>query len=183
MHNSLQRLYQTKLVLMATIVTAVGTGLMILATVEVGRLGWGDDLPLKDFGSTLFVTGVLGIFLNYLDKTDAEARVAQQLRTILAEQAPAMRDAVIAGFAFNAEDLARVSSPEVLDRITRNALAIQLGDVAFADDIYDDLKQQALAAGERREDLAIGVDLSPWRGQPSPGFARTAMYIAVIRWE
>jgi hypothetical protein len=94
-----------------------------------------------------------------------------------------MRDAVINGFAFHADDLARVPSPEVLDRITRNALAMQLGDVTFADDIYDDLKQQALGAGERRQDVAIGVDLSPWKGEPSPGEARTAMYIAVIRWE
>src|SRR5204862_530419 len=114
--------------------------------------------------SALFTTGLVVVAFEYVDGRDSEARAAQRLRHILREQAPAMRDAVIKGFAFGAEDLARVSSPAVLDQVARNVLAIRLGDTELADDVYEDLRQQVLRPGERRRRLRLQIDLRPWPG-------------------
>ena len=56
-----------------------------------------------------------------------------------------MRDAVIDGFAFEPEDLARVATPATLDVIASNVLALRLGDSAFAQEIYEDLRDRAIA--------------------------------------
>src|SRR4051812_23877890 len=126
MHDPLQRLYQTKLMLLATIFTFVGMGLLVLSRWVGTTPSWVHNLPLSEVGGALFTTGFVAIIFDYLDSKDSETRATARLRRILAEQAPAMRDAVIDGFAFHPDDLKRVSSPEVLDKISRNALAIQL---------------------------------------------------------
>lgn len=101
---------------------------------------------------------------------------------VLAEQAPAMRDAVIAGFAFNSDDPARVSSPGTLDAVVRNSLAIQLRDRELASDVYDDVREQVIRAKERWHDVDVSVALSHW--DSSPGGARTApLFVATVRWE
>ncbi|GAA0830198.1 hypothetical protein ACFQVD_43045 [Streptosporangium amethystogenes subsp. fukuiense] len=43
----------------------------------------------------------------------------------------------------------RVASPDTLDQIARNALALQLGDRPLAEDIYADIKEQIIRSGER----------------------------------
>jgi len=60
-----------------------------------------------------------------------------------------MRDAVIRGFAFDDEDLARVASSETLDDIIQNSLALRLGDKTFAEEVYQDIRDQAIRASER----------------------------------
>jgi hypothetical protein len=121
------------------------------------------------------------VLFDYLDAQDSEQRATARLRRVLDEQAPAMRDAVIQGFAFDAEDLARVSSPEVLDGLTRNALAIQLGDKDFAAEVFEDIRDQVIRAGERHHDLSIDVDLSPWTG--ASRHASTPLFVDTMRWE
>jgi hypothetical protein len=183
MRHPLQRLYETKLALVATVFTFLGLALLILAhgVVNEPALVWLTSLPLTDVGSALFTTGLVVIVFEYLDKQDGEERATQRLRQVLKEQAPAMRDAVIDGFAFDAEDLKRVSSPEVLDRITRSSLAIQLGDQAFAEEVYEDLRDQVIRAGERLHDLQVTVGLSHWERGTSTTSA--PLLVATIRWE
>jgi hypothetical protein len=105
----------------------------------------------------------------------------QRLRQVLGEQAPAMRDAVIDGFAFQPDDLTRVASPETLDRIARNSLAIQLGDRALAEEVYADIRQQVIGAKERWHGLDVSVSLSPWGQGPVAGSG--AMFVATVRCE
>ena len=177
MRSPLQRLYETKLLFLASSFTVIGIALLVVSHVLDGSQSWLVDLPLTDLGSALFTTGLVVIAFEYLDGRDGEARAARRLRRILREQAPAMRDAVIAGFAFDASDLARVSSPAVLDQVTRNALAIQLGDPELANEVYDDLRTQVLGPGERRYDLRVRIELQMSTATPTPLFEVTA------RWE
>jgi hypothetical protein len=183
MRHPLQRLYETKLALVATMFGLLGIVLLLLArwAEYEPALAWLTALPVTDIGSALFTTGLVVIVFEYLDKRDGEERATQRLRQVLREQAPAMRDAVIAGFAFDADDLKRVSSPEVLDRITRNDLAIQLGDQAFAEEVYDDLREQTIRASERIHDLQVTASLSRW--ERSTRQASAPLFVATIRWE
>jgi hypothetical protein len=88
-----------------------------------------------EFGAALFTTGLIVVAFEYLDREDAEARAMQRFRTVLREQAAAIRDAVIKGFAFSPDALTDVASPATLDKIVRNCLAIRLGDKDLAGDV------------------------------------------------
>lgn len=123
---------------MAVISTVLGITLLLLARWAEHTPGgaWTTNLPVTDIGSALFTTGLIAIFFEYIDQQDADERANQRLRTVLAEEAPAIRDAVIQGFAFNADDLAKVANPDVLDRIARNVLSLPLGDRDLAADAY-----------------------------------------------
>jgi hypothetical protein len=74
----------------------------------------------------------------------------QRLHEAITRKAPEIRDAVIKGFAFQADDLARVASPATLDRITSNTLALQLKDRQLAEDVYADLRRRVILSPERR---------------------------------
>jgi hypothetical protein len=167
---------------LATVFVFLGIALLTLAKLAPNQPGldWLAIFPVSEIGGALFTTGLLAVAFEYFDAKDSETRATTRLRRILAEQAPTMRDAVIDGFAFKSDDLKRVSSPEVLDRITRNSLAIQLGDQDFAEEVYDDLKQQVITAGERREDLSVHITLSPW--VPSRQTSEP-LFVATARWE
>jgi hypothetical protein len=109
-----------------------------------------------DIRSALFTTGLIVVAFEYIDREDADQRANLRLRRVLSEEAPAIRDAGIDGFAFAPDHLAQVASPETLDRIVRNTLAIQLGDQELADDLYTDLRQQVTRSAERRLDVRPG---------------------------
>jgi hypothetical protein len=182
MNDPLHRLYRTKLALLATLLLFVGLGLLIFGHWIEHAAGWQwlSNWPIIDIGSGMFTTGLLGVALQYLDGEDSEVRDTERLKRVLTDSAPAMRDAVIGGFAFNPDDLARVATPEVLDRIITNGLAIRLGDAGFADEIYEDLRQQAIGIPERLHDARISIRLSMDRGTPN---GRAPMFVATIRWE
>jgi hypothetical protein len=74
-----------------------------------------------------------------------------------------------------------IGSPETLDRVIRNALAVRLGDPALAADVYADLHRQVVRSPERRYDARASISLSPWPDGPASG--RGAMLVATIRWE
>ena len=144
MRDALTRLYQARLQLLAILCTTAGIALLLLArwAGQVQGWEWVTALPVTDIGSALFTTGLIVVAFEYIDRTDGEIRAVQRLRQVLREQAPAMRDAVIDGFAFKPDDLQRVASPDTLDRIARNSLAIQLGDRSLAQEVYADVREQ-----------------------------------------
>jgi hypothetical protein len=184
MRDLLDQLYKTKLQLLAVLSTVGGIALLLLARwadSATATIPWLTSLPLSDLGSALFTTGLLAIAFEYLDRKDGDERANQRLRQVLREEAPAIRDAVVDGFAFNADALQNVASPELLDRIVSNALALRLGDPALAHDAYTDLRDQVIRAPERWRDVKASVALSPWTDGPATGVG--SMFVATIRWE
>lgn len=182
MQDPLHRLYKTKLTLLAVVLTLAGLGLLIGAhwVGGVPGLSWLAAWPLTDLGSALFTTGLVVVGFEYVDGQDSEERASQRLRAVLQAEAPAIRDAVIDGFAFKQDDLARVATPETLDQIIRNSLTLRLGDVAFATEVYDDIRDQAIRAAERWHDVKVSIRLSMDRGATAES---TAAFVATVRWE
>ncbi|MGJ5825988.1 hypothetical protein [Streptomyces ossamyceticus] len=183
MSSPLERLYKTKLALLSTIVTVVGIALMVIAHWASGSMavGWLNALPVMDVGSALFTTGLIAIAFAYIDQTDGEKRANARLRKILVEEASAMRDAVVDGFAFAPDSLTNVASDKTLDRIVENTLGIRLGDKELAADAYRDLKEQIIGAKQRQEDAHVSVALTPWKNGPASG--EGSMFVATISWE
>jgi hypothetical protein len=182
MRSPLQRLYQTKLQLLATLLVFAGFIMLVVGHwASRTTLGsWLQDLPVTEIGSTLFTSGLLTIALTYIDREDAEARATERLRTVLRDEAPAIRDAVYDGLAFHPDVLTDVA-PEKLDQVIRNALAVRLGDEALAADVYADLHRQVVRAPERWRDARASVTLSPWSDGPTDG--PDAMLVATVSWE
>jgi hypothetical protein len=182
MHDPLQRLYRTKLALLATLLLVAGLALLFFARWLDTTHGWMllRSWPIADVGSALFTTGLLGVALQYFDGQDSEVRATQRLERVIGAATPAMRDAVIDGFAFKPEDIARVTTPEVLDKIITNGLAIRLGDADFAEEIYDDLRQQAIGIPERLSNARTSIRLSLDRDTAK---GRIPLFVTTIRWE
>jgi hypothetical protein len=183
MSSPLHRLYRTKLALLATILIAVGVFLLGVSSwlTHAGTTPLLASLPLTEIGSAIFTTGLLAVGFEYLDRADAEERASQRLRQVLAEQAPAIRDAVVDGFAFSPAALTRVSSSETLDKIVRNCLAIRLRDASFASELYADIDQQLITMTERHYDMRVSVSLAPWTDGPDRGHG--SMFVATVRRE
>lgn len=183
MQAPLQRLYKTKLVLLAVVALVIGSSLLFAAhwVAAQPELQGLRDLPIADIGSALFTSGLVVIFFEYLDKQDAELRAMQQLRKVLKEEAPAIRDAVVDGFAFAPESLTNVAAPDVLDRIIENCLAIQFGDRTLAAEIYSDIRRQVLRSPERQHSVHMSVALAPWDRGPAAGHG--AMFTATVTCE
>lgn len=180
MHDPLQRLYRTKLALLATILTAAGLGLLLAERWlrATGTMPWLQAWPLTDLGSALFTTGLVVVAFEYVDGQDSEERATARLHRVIQSEAPAIRDAVIDGFAFKQDDLARVATPETLDQIIRNSLALRLGDATFAEEIYTDIRDQAIRASERWHDAKIAIRLSMDRGSE-----RAPRFVVTVRWD
>jgi len=182
MHDPLQRLYRTKLALLATLLMVAGLALLFFARWLDAAAGWAvlRSWPILDVGSGLFTAGLLGVALQYFDGQDSEVRATQRLERVIGAATPAMRDAVIDGFAFKPEDIARVATPEVLDKIITNGLAIRLGDAEFAEEIYDDLRQQAIGIPERLSNARTSIRLSMDRDTAK---SRIPLFVTTVRWE
>ena len=91
-----------------------------------------------------------------------------------------MRDAVVEGFAIHPEDLKRVATPELLDDIAANVMALRLGDEQFAREIYRDIRDQAIRAAERWYDVAVRVRLSTAVERSTAG---TPLLDVTVEWE
>ena len=61
---------------------------------------------------------------------------------------------------FTQADLARVATPELLDGIAANVMALRLGDEQFARELYGDIRDQAIHAAERWHDVEVRIRLS-----------------------
>ncbi|WP_300599520.1 hypothetical protein [uncultured Nocardioides sp.] len=154
--------YKLKVSLVSIVFAFVGLALLIVGKLvdrsdPSGLLGF---LPMFEMGSTLFITGTLVNVWEYLDGRDRERRDDARVRRLLRESAPEFRDAVVEGFAVSPDDLARVATPELLDGIATNVLALRLGDDQFAREIYADVRDRAIRASERWYDVDVKVRLS-----------------------
>jgi len=181
LHHRLRRL---KAALLAVSFTLAGILLMMLnAWLAPKRLGdwqWLHALPLGELGGTLFGAGLLSTFFEYTFQRDQEAHTLARFRQIIREEAPAMRDAVVEGFAIHPEDLKRVATPELLDDIAANVMALRLGDEQFAREIYRDIRDQAIRAAERWYDVAVRVRLSTAVERSTAG---TPLLDVTVEWE
>ncbi|WP_109528666.1 hypothetical protein [Nocardia aurea] len=182
MHDPLRRLHNLKLALAAVSISFVGFALMVFDRWLSTQPQFHDlaFFPWGDIGATLFTAGMLGIGIDFLLRRDDEERAEERLQRVLRNQAPALRAAVIDGFAFNAEDLAVVATPDTLDRVMRNSLALRLDDPEFASEIYDDLRDKAIRASERWHDAKVSVHLTTASGETE---AHAPAYIATMKWE
>ena len=180
-HHRLRRL---KAALLAVSLTLAGILLMMLnawlAPLRLGDWQWLHALPLGELGGILFGAGVLSTFFEYTFRRDQEAHTLTRFRQIIREEAPTMRDAVVEGFAIHPEDLKRVATPELLDDIAANVMALRLGDEQFAREIYRDIRDQAIRAAERWYDVAVRVRLSTAVERSTAG---TPLLDVSVEWE
>jgi len=178
MKDILNRLQRIKMILLSLLLTVAGTLLLITdqTLVDQGSWSWSDFVPWSEFGGILVGAGLLGIWIDHLFRREQEAANDARLRTMLAEHAPAMRDAVLQAFAANQEDLARIATPKTLDQIVTNSLGLRLDDTQFANEIYADIKQQAIDIEERWEDASVFINVVPH--EVAAGY-----FTVVSRWE
>lgn len=183
-HSPHHRLRRLKAALLAVSLTLAGILLMMLnawlAPLRLGDWQWLHALPLGELGGTLFGAGLLSTFFEYTFRRDQEAHTLARFRQIIREEAPAMRDAVVEGFAIHPEDLKRVATPELLDDIAANVMALRLGDEQFAREIYRDIRDQAIRAAERWYDVAVRVRLSTAVERSTAG---TPLLDVSVEWE
>ena len=179
-----KRLRKTKAFLLATSLTLAGVLLIMLngwvSNLNLGVWNWLHALPIGELGGTLFGAGLLSTLFEYTFRKDQEEATVEQFRQIIHEQAPAMRDAVIEGFAIHPEDLKRVSNPYLLDDIAANVMALRLGDEQFAREIYTDIRDQAIRAAERWYDVEVRIRLSSALERSTIG---TPLFDVTVEWE
>lgn len=156
------RIYQLKVTIVALVALGIGIALLTLSRSLAGNLAWAwlTFWPLGELGGILVGAGLLGIVWDYFDGKDREARDDARVRRLLKEAAPDFRDAVVRGFAVENDDLKRVATPELLDQIASNVLALRLGNRAFASEVYADIRDQAVRAPERWRDVDVAIRLS-----------------------
>src|SRR5438105_14706417 len=108
MTNLLDQLYKTKLQLIAVLAVVGGIACLMLAhwsTTDPAAPTWLATLPISEIGSTLFGTGLLAVFFEYVDRKHGDERTGQRVREAVRKEAPAIRDAVLDSFAFDPEAL------------------------------------------------------------------------------
>lgn len=180
----LSRLRRTKAALLAVGLTLAGIVLIMANTwiggLELGAWHWVQSLPLGELGGTLFGAGLLGTFFEYTFRRDQAEATAEVFREIIQEQAPAMRDAVIEGFAIHPEDLERVANPALLDDIASNVMALRLGDAEFARELYTEVRDHAISSAERWYDVEVSVRLSTIVERRTEG---TSLFDVTVTWE
>jgi hypothetical protein len=185
MANPIHRLYKTKLQLAAVVTAVLGIGLLTLsqavATTSLPLLNWIVGLPIGELGAALVGGGLIAVIFEYYAREESRRIAADQFRAVLRQEASTIRDAVLDSFAFDPVALKNVASPEMLDRISTNALGLRLGDQALAQDVYTDLRDQIIRSPERWYNVDVSVTLSPWDQGPPTGHG--SMFVATIRWE
>ncbi|MEU8944230.1 hypothetical protein [Streptomyces sp. NPDC048489] len=179
MRSPLERLYRTKLTLFGTVLVAVGAALMV-AGHWPSPPAWFSYVPILEAGSTVLIAGVFSVVLTYIDQQDNEARTTEHLRNVLEDGAPAMRDAVLDGFAAAPDTLTHLA-PQQLDSIVENALAVRLGDTELAADAARDMREQIIGAKQRWYDAHVSIALAPWTDGPAEGPG--SMFVATLNWQ
>lgn len=174
MKELIDRLQRTKMILTGLVLAVVGIGMPMAQ--DAASDSWVAGFPLGEVGGILIGAGILGVWIDSFFQKEAAAALEVQMRQLLREHAPAMRDAVIQGFAAETEDLKRVANDGTISRLVENGLALQLGDPEFAKAVYNDLSDQAIGAVERWKNLNVDVTLTP---HPK----KTSYFIVTARWE
>ena len=180
----IRRLRKAKAALLAISLTLAGILLMMLSGwldhLDLGSWDRLHSLPLGELGGTLFGAGLLSTLFEYTFRRDQDEATVEQFRRIIHEQAPAMRDAVIEGFAIHPEDLERVANPNLLDSIASNVMSLRLGDEQFAREVYEDIRDQAIRTAERWYDVEVRVRLSSALERSTTG---TPLLTVTVEWE
>ena len=145
MKETLTQLRKTKTLLSVVLLVVAGAALIAIGHRTRDATAWYGLLPLTELGGILVGAGILSVWLDAYLRREQDQLEEHRLRSILTEQAPVMRDAVLQAFAANHEDLKRVATPELLDGIIGNSLAIRLDNAEFAHEIYTDIRDQAIS--------------------------------------
>ncbi|MDR1237009.1 MAG: hypothetical protein LBK28_02085 [Propionibacteriaceae bacterium] len=188
--SSHHRLHHLKLVIVALLAFVIGICLLVTERLihnDASSPIWLTFWPLEELGQTMATAGLFALVWEYFDAKDKAAREDERIRRLLRESAPDFRDAVIQGFAVDNDDLKRVATPELLDNLATNALALRLGDRAFAREVYDGLLKQTMASPERWHDVKVSLRLSCIQerstvGTPLPPFS-DPVFEVVVTWE
>lgn len=189
MRDVVGRLYRTRLVLSCFILVGTGIALLVVEELLAGSPSWAGiaRLPIHEISTILIGGGIFGVWLDYFMRREQQAVDEIRLRSLLREQAPAMRDAVLQAFAANHEDLKRVATPQMLDQVIANSLALRLDDPQFASEVYTDIRDQAVQASERWYDASVSIalddpDVSHLGPQAGMKY-RQRFFDVTVRWE
>lgn len=188
MHDLLNRILHVKRLLLA-LALAMAAFLVNRAGEIVANTPALRDLSGFWWGETsaALLGACLAIFVDAYFSREREAADDERFRRILREEAPAMRRAVIEGFAFEPDELAQVATPATLDQIIENSLAIRLDDKQFASELYRDIRDQAVGSSERWFDTRVSIHLSPLPmgsgGTGGSSTEQTQMFVVTTTWE
>jgi hypothetical protein len=190
MRNTTTDLHRTKLILSCVLFVSVGAALIAIGHQVGNDPGWTSWVPWSELGGVLVGAGILSVGLDAYLRREQEAIDELRLKQLFTDQAPAMRDAVLEAFAANHDDLKRIATPEMLDQLISNSLALRLQDEQFAHEVYTDIRDQAVSAKERWYDASLSIDLAPHpkrSGSATKAASRprhTRQYFSVtVRWE
>lgn len=181
----ISRIHRLKTIILALIALGLGVALLTLANFadNAPALQWMLYWPIAELGSILAGAGLLGIGYNYLVDRDKDAVDEERTKRLLKEAAPDFRDAVVQGFAVSPDDLKRVATPELLDSIATNAMGLRLGDAAFAAEVYEGVRDQAIRAPERWYDAQVQIRLSCIQERSTEGTPLVPLFEVSVRWE
>lgn len=189
MQDVFGRLHRTKMILSCLVLVALGITLLAVQRLLDDVTGWLRLLPLGEVGGIVVVGGLLSIPVDAYLRNVRSTVDRLNLSRLLDEHTPAFVDATIRSFAAKREDLKRVATPEFLDQLISNSLALRLGDEQFASEIYTDIRDQAIQASERWHDASLSIDLKPLpmgRGAPTgstPSSTTGPFFLVTVRWE
>ncbi|RDB47055.1 hypothetical protein DVB87_14865 [Tsukamurella tyrosinosolvens] len=177
-------LRKTKAALLAVSSAFAGVLLITFAGwfdgLSLGEWNWLHVIPFGEFGGILFGAGVIGAFFEYGMRKSQAAVVVEQVDKGIDRSIPKIRDAVVAAFAINPDDLRRVATPELLDDLAANAMSLRLGDEQFAREIYADIRDQAVKAAERWHDVEVRIRLSSALERSAEG---APLFDVTVEWE
>ncbi|MDF3284967.1 hypothetical protein [Gordonia sp. N1V] len=177
-------LLKTRTILVAVLFTLVGWVLTIIDGsingVDLGMWNWLHGAALGEVGGTFLAAGVIGSIMDYSARRAQTASAVAQYAEVNRQQIPEIRDAVLEAFAIKPDDLKRVATPELLDDIAANAMSLRLGDEQFAREIYSEIRDQAIRAAERWQDVEVRIRLSDASEQSAAG---TPLFDVVVEWE
>ena len=161
--SPLHRLRRVKAALLAVSLTLAGILLMMSATwldrLDFGAWNWLHSFPLSELGGILFGAGLLSTLFEYTFRRDQEESMVARFRQTIHDEAPTLRDSLIEAFRIDRDDLRRIATPELLDDLARTSLGLRFGDPAFGEEVYADIKHQAIAAEERWYDARVDATL------------------------
>lgn len=178
----LTRIYRLKLIVVGLVLVAGGVGLSLLADQLTGGAEASHLLIaiLRGLSDVLLVAGAIGIAVDFFTGRDKDAADTERTRSVLKELAPDFTDAVLKGLAVDKSDLQRVASPELLDAIATNAMALRLGDDQFAAELYRQIRDQAISPRERWQDVEVDVRLSTAVERDTEG---VPLFDVTVQWE
>lgn len=193
MRGPYKRIVNLKLVVGAIYLSVIGLASLAYGSYldSIDQAGFISSLA-ANLGGTLVIAGIVSVGLDqWLDRdrgASVERLVERVMLRVTARRAPTLRNSVIQAFADNIDNLAIIATDELLDRLARNVLSLRLGDQDFAEDIYEDVRDQAISSAERWRNTRISVQLSPdvsnlavATGEGAPSLSATVCFDCALR--